>query len=216
MRIAVIGATLGVGLALTNQARAAGHAVTAVGRSLKPSLAPDLITVAGSIEDGNVARRAVDGADAVAWCAGGHGFGPAALRHVDWISRGTAVLIEAMRGAGVSRLAVVTGVGIGDSRGHGGFVHDRVLQPLALGAIDADKERQEALVRASGLDWTIVRPGFLTDDPPRRTYGVHRDLAGLIAGPISRSDVADCLLRCLAGGEWRGETILVCDDRSGR
>jgi nucleoside-diphosphate-sugar epimerase len=216
MRIAVIGATLGIGLALTNQARAAGHAVTAVGRSLGASLAPDLIAVTGSIEDADVARRAVDGADAVAWCAGGHGFGPAFLRRVEWVSRGTMVLLEAMRSAGVARLAVVTGIGVGDSRGHGGFVHDRILQPLAVGALDADKERQEALVRASGLDWTIVRPGFLTDDPPRRRYGVHRDLTGLVAGPISRSDVADCLLRCLAGGEWRGETILVCDDRSGR
>ncbi len=79
MRIAVIGATLGVGLALVTQARQAGHTVTAVGRSLTPSLAPDLVTVTGSIEDPEVARQAVDGADAVAWCAGGHGFGPAFL-----------------------------------------------------------------------------------------------------------------------------------------
>jgi uncharacterized protein YbjT (DUF2867 family) len=215
MRIAVIGATLGIGLALTNQARQAGHAVTAVGRSLGASLAPDLITVTGSIEDPDVARRAVEGADAVAWCAGGHGFGPAFLRQVTWVSRGTQVLIEAMRAEGVRRLAAVTGIGAGDSRGHGGFVHDRLLLPLAVGALYADKDRQEAIVRASGLDWTIVRPGFLLDDPPRRRYRVHTRLDGVIAGPISRSDVADCLLRCLAGGEWMGQTILVCDDRSG-
>jgi uncharacterized protein YbjT (DUF2867 family) len=213
MRIAVIGATLGVGLALVTQARQAGHNVTAVGRSLRPSLAPDLVTVTGSIEDPEVARQAVDGADAVAWCAGGHGFGPAFLKRVDWVSRGTAVLVEAMRAAGVRRLAVVTGVGAGDSRGLGGFLHARILHPLALGALYADKDRQEALVRASGLDWTIVRPGFLVDDPPKRRYGVYTDLTGVEVGPISRSDVADCLLRCLVGGEWLHETILICDDR---
>lgn len=216
MRIAVIGATLGVGLALTNQARAAGHAVTAVGRSIEPSVAGDLIAVRGSVEDPEVARRAVEGADAVAWCAGGHGFGPAFLRRVEWVSRGTAVLIEAMRREGVRRLAVVTGVGAGDSRGHGGFAFDRLLLPLAVGALYADKDRQEALVRASGLDWTIVRPGFLDDEPPRRRYRVHESLDGVVAGPISRSDVADCLLRCLAGGEWLGRTILVTDPRDGR
>ncbi len=216
MRIAVVGATLGVGLALVNQARQAGHAVTAVGRSLGPSLAPDLITVTGSIEDPAIARRAVDGADAVAWCAGGHGFGPAFLKQVTWLSRGTAVLVEAMKEAGVSRLVVVTGIGAGDSRGHGGFVFDRILQPLAVGALYADKDRQEAIVRASGLDWTIVRPGFLIDEPPRHRYGVHTDLEGLIAGPISRSDVAHCLLRCLVEGAWSRQAILVCDDRSGR
>jgi uncharacterized protein YbjT (DUF2867 family) len=216
MRIAVIGATLGVGLALVNQARGAGHVVTAVGRSLGTSLSPDLVTVVGSIEDPEVARRAVEGADAVAWCAGGHGFGPAFLKRVDWVSRGTQVLIDAMRREGVDRLAVVTGVGAGDSRGHGGFVYDRLLQPLAVGALYADKDRQEALVRASGLDWTIVRPAFLTDDPPRRRYHVLTDMTGVIAGPISRSDVADCLLRCLAGGEWLRQTIFVSDDRSGR
>ncbi|KAA2242224.1 NAD(P)-dependent oxidoreductase [Salinarimonas soli] len=214
MRISVIGATLGVGLALTNQARAAGHAVTAVGRSLPASLSPDLIHVQGTIEDPEVARRAVEGADAVAWCAGGHGFGPAFLKRVDWISRGTTSLIDAMRAEGVRRLAVVTGIGAGDSWGHGGALYDRLLLPLAVGALYADKDRQEAIVRASDLDWTIVRPGFLIDEPPRRRYGVHTDLTGLVAGPISRSDVADCLLRCLVDGEWLRETILICDSRT--
>jgi uncharacterized protein YbjT (DUF2867 family) len=126
------------------------------------------------------------------------------------------VLVEAMKGVGVRRLAVVTGVGAGDSRGRGGFVFDRILQPLAVGALYADKDRQEAIVRASGLDWTIVRPGFLIDEAARHRYGVHTNLEGLIAGPISRSDVAHCLLRCLVEGAWMRQAILVCDDRSGR
>lgn len=211
MRIAVIGASKGIGAALVHYAEKAGHAVTAVGRSLDLAETPGLIPIRASILDEGVADRVVDGADAVVWCAGSVGFGPALLKTVTWFSDGTRLVIEAMRRAGVRRLVVVTGIGAGDSRGHGGFIYDRLLQPLAIGAIYEDKDRQEALVRASALDWTIVRPGFLTDELPQRGYKVLTDLDGVHSGYISRSDCADCLLRAVETSAWIGETIFITD-----
>ena len=71
-----------------------------------------------------------------------------------------------MASNGVRRLVGITGVGAGDSRGHGGLVYDTFLRPIVLRQVYADKDRQEAVVRASGLDWVVVRPALLTERPP--------------------------------------------------
>jgi len=115
-----------------------------------------------------------------------------------------------MKAAGVRRLVVVTGLGAGESLGHGGLLYDRIALPFLLGAIYADKNRQEALVRASGLDWTIVRPVPLTDGPRTGDYRVLTDLTGVTAkGRVSRADCADGLLRALTEGAWMRQAVLI-------
>ncbi len=61
------------------------------------------------------------------------------------------------------RRVCITGVGASDSRGHGGFIYDQLFNPPLLRHVCADKDRQEAAIRASGLDWVIVRPVMLTN-----------------------------------------------------
>ena len=73
----------------------------------------------------------------------------------------------------------------------------------------ADKDRQEALIRATDLDWTIVRPGFLTNGPLTRSYRVLTDLAGVTAGRISRADVAHFMLQELAANRYLRQTPLL-------
>jgi hypothetical protein len=63
-----------------------------------------------------------------------------------------------MRRAGVNRLVAVTGIGSGETRGHGGWLYNWVIFPLFTRNRYTDKNRQEALIQASDLDWTIVRP----------------------------------------------------------
>jgi len=211
MRITIIGASGGIGAELVKQARAAGHQVVKVGRSMKSEPGPDVTPVQGSIVDRGVAERAVSGADAVAWCVGVKTLGPAALRTVTVFSEGTRRTIEAMKGAGVSRLAVITGIGAGESRGHGGFLYDWIGLPLLVGAIYADKDRQEAIVKASELDWTIIRPALLTNGPRTGTYRILTDLSGVRGGRISRADCADCLMRAVTEGAWSRKAILITD-----
>jgi putative NADH-flavin reductase len=209
MRIAIIGASSGIGLELVIQARAAGHHAVALARNIRTKPAADLTPIPGSILDVGVAERAVQGADGVAWCVGANTFGPAVLRTVTVFSEGTRRTIHAMNAAGVRRLAVITGAG--ESRGHGGWLYDCIGLPLVVGAIYADKDRQEAIVRASSLDWTIVRPTLLTNGPRTGKYRVATDLAGVHRGQISRADCADCLLRALTEGAWSRQTILITD-----
>jgi hypothetical protein len=68
-------------------------------------------------------------------------------------------LVDAMKAAGLKRLIAVTGLGAGDSRGHGGLLYDVVVFPLLLKRVYDDKDVQEWIIKSSGLDWTIVRPG---------------------------------------------------------
>jgi hypothetical protein len=147
MRIAVLGASSGIGREFIQQARTAGHHAVAVARSIRSEAAPNLTPVKGSILDPGVAERAVSGADAVAWCVGVRTLGRAFLRAVTVFSEGTKRTIEVMKGAGVSRLAVITGIGAGESRGHGGLLYEWIGLPFIIGAIYA-----VLLAKAFGLD----------------------------------------------------------------
>lgn len=115
---------------------------------------------------------------------------------VTLFSEGTRNLMAAMRETGVDRLLCVTGVGAGDSRGHGGFLYDKILQPLLLNTIYQDKDRQESLIKASDLQWTLIRPGALTNGPMTGSYRVMTTLhADDRLSKISRKDVAHFLVQ---------------------
>ena len=94
-------------------------------------------------------------------------------------------------------------MGAGDSAGHGGFVFDNLIFPLLLRKVYADKDRQEEIVRDSGLDWVLVRPSVLNDKSGRGTIRALTDLSDFHGGSISREDVATfrpgpAARRCLA------------------
>ena len=209
MRIAIIGASRGIGAELVKQARAGGHHAVAVARRMESQAAADLTPIEGSILDPSIAKRAIEGADAVAWCVGVKTLGPAALRKVTIFSEGTQRIIEAMKGAGVKRLAVITGIGAGESRGHGGFLYDWIALPLIIGAIYADKNRQEAIVKNSGLDWILVRPSILNDKPGRGTMRALTDLSGFHGGGISRVDVATFVVEQVRTNAWLHRAPLI-------
>jgi putative NADH-flavin reductase len=114
-----------------------------------------------------------------------------------------------MKKSGVRRLVCVTGIGAGDSRGHGGFLFDRLFFPLLLKAVYADKDRQESLIQASGIDWVIVRPGFLTNGPLTGRYRAITNLVDVTAGRISRADVAHFILLQLVAPSHLRQTPLL-------
>ena len=60
----------------------------------------------------------------------------------------------------VKELICVTGIGAGDSKGHGGFLYDKIIQPILLQTIYEDKNIQEELVKESGLEWILFGPDF--------------------------------------------------------
>jgi len=118
------------------------------------------------------------------------------------LSTATRVLIDAMQKQGITRLVCVTGIGAGDSHGHGGFLYDHIAQPLLLRTTYRDKNRQEEEIRASALDWTIIRPTNLTDGLATNNVRALTDLTDFHGGSISRADVANFLITELEGQHW--------------
>jgi hypothetical protein len=107
-----------------------------------------------------------------------------------------------MKAEQISRLVCITGMGAGDSVGHGGFLFDNLIFPLLLRKVYADKNRQESIVTNSGLDWSLIRPSVLNDKPGRDTVRALTDLSGFHGGTISREDVATFVLDQLRADAW--------------
>jgi putative NADH-flavin reductase len=207
MKILIVGGTRGIGRQLVEQALASGDVVTALARHPE-RLAIEherLRKARGDILDAQSLSGAMAGQDAVC-CAIGV---KTPWEQPGVFSKGTERLLAAMKASAVRRLVCVTGIGAGDSRGHGGFFYDRVFLPLLLKPVYADKDRQEALIRAADLDWTIVRPGFLTNGPLTGRYRVLTDLAGVTAGRISRADVAHFMLQELSANRYLRQAPLL-------
>ena len=200
MKLAVFGATGGVGRQIVEQALAAGHSVAALARDAGklPIQHDRLAVVAGNVLDRGAVERTLAGADAVFVSLGNTPDNPEMI-----VSQGTAVIIAAMQAGGVPRLIVISSLGVGDSKDQVPFFF-KALIATALRHAFQDKEAQEKLVRASSLDWTIIRPGGLTDGPATGSYraGLERS----IGGQVARADVAAFALSQLASDEYIGKT----------
>lgn len=207
MKLAVIGASRGIGYELLCLALQESHEVTALVRNpvtLKVS-DPCLKIIQGDVLNPISAQRVVSGQDAVCICVG---IGPT-RKPVDVFSRGTENVLAAMKRNPLQKLIAVTGIGAGDSKGHGGFLYDKIFNPLFLATIYTDKDRQEALIKASGTQWLIVRPGALTNGRRTGTYRILTNLTGITAGRISRRDVGDFILKQLVTPTFFGKTPLL-------
>jgi len=206
MDILIVGASRGIGNALLKLALEERHNISVLARY--PEKLADytgIKVVAGDVRDADIVRQASAGQQAVVSCVGTG----ITFKQVDLFSRGMANIIAAMRRQGGARLVAVTGIGAGDSKGHGGVLYDWIFKPLLLSPIYADKDREEALIRASGLDWLIVRPAGLTNGPRTGSYRVVNDLTGITARRISRLDVADFILRELNKPSQFGQSPLI-------
>jgi hypothetical protein len=114
-----------------------------------------------------------------------------------------------MKAEQVSRLVCITGMGAGDSAGHGGVLFDNLIFPLLLRKVYDDKDRQEAVVRDSGLDWILVRPSVLNNKPSRDTIRALTNLSGFHGGTISRDDVARFVLDQVRDDGWLHRSPLI-------
>lgn len=196
MKILVLGGTGATGRLIVRNAAASGHAIVALVRAKARSDLSGAELIEGDVRDEGTLSRVLDGCDAVVSALGtGMGF-----RKVDLLTVATRRLVAAMTRSGVRRLVCISALGVGDSRGH--FVFDRLFQPLLLGPAYKDKDRQEAAIRASSLDWVVVRPGMLTNDPPRGRVRATTNLAGVNGGKVARADVAQFVVEQLTADTW--------------
>ena len=207
MNILVVGASQGTGALVVRAALDKGHQVTAFARSPQKLALdhPKLRRLVGNFHDAASVEAAVPGHDAVIVTASATGL-RAFKDNPRYFSQGTAYVIEAMKKAGVKRLAVLSALGVGESRP----LLNAVVRAVAVGWLlklpYEDHERQEEQVRASGLDWVVARPSRLTNGPARRRY-VKKIAVEAVPSSISRADVADFLVEACEVATWVGHAV---------
>jgi putative NADH-flavin reductase len=210
-KLLVIGASRGIGIETVKAALLADHSVRALARSAAsiPIQNTNLEKVSGDALDTDTIRNALKDVEAVIQALGVDISPRAIFERTTLFSQSTRILVDAMKAAAVKRLIAVTGLGAGDSRGHGGLLYDAVVFPLLLKRVYDDKDVQEWIIKSSGLDWTIVRPGLLTNSPLTCQYRVLTAPNDWRFGTISRADVADFIVRQIDDRALFGATPLL-------
>ena len=194
MKLIVFGATGSIGRHLVVQALSQNHQVTAFART--PSALKlehrDLTRISGDVLDKGAVGSAVAGHDAVLIALGSGRKGTVR-------SLGTKYVMDAMTRHGVRRLVCLSTLGAGDSRANLNFFWKRIMFGLLLREMFDDHEVQEAFIKQSALNWTIVRPGAFTDGPASGAYkhGFAPSEKNL-KSKISRADAAEFMLRQVA------------------
>lgn len=185
MRITIFGATGRMGHLLVRQALDAGHDVTAYARDPEKmrTAHPRLSVVAGRLDDGDAILEAVRDADAV-------------IEGVGAVSDGTRRIIGAMEHAGVGRLVVVSTCSVPDPRDRPDAKFAALVtfvKTVAPGPY-AEVRRAADLVRASDLDWTLVRVARLNSHPATGRVKAGHYGHGVVGLSITRADMAAFLL----------------------
>jgi putative NADH-flavin reductase len=191
-------------LALTQQALEHGHQVRVLVRNPKrmPLVNANMRIVLGNVLDHESVTKTVLGSDAVLSCLGQRNL----LRNTHVVSVGTHLVLEVMKEQGVRRLVVESAFGAGESLAQANLV-ERLLFATLLWAPYQDKNLMEPDVKASGQEWTILRPTLLTDAPPTGRYTVTNDRPA--TSKIARADVAAAMLRAVEERLWIGESPAV-------
>ena len=197
MKIIVFGGTGSIGRLVVEQAIEQGDDVTLFTRDRAAVGRPDprVHVVEGNVFDAQALAPVVAGHDAVVITLGGGRKG--GVR-----ARGTAAIIEAMQATEVRRLVVQSTIGVGDSREQLNFFWKRLMFGLLLRGAYADHVEQERQTRASGLDWTIVRPGSFTDGPRTGSYRRGFGPQEKTTLKVSRADVAEFVVEQLTDDTW--------------
>jgi uncharacterized protein YbjT (DUF2867 family) len=211
LKVIVFGSTGGTGRAVIASLLAARHEVTAFARDVSAlTEIPGVRSVQGDAMRGADVTAAVPGHDAVVVSLGNSQnpfammFGARRTTPPNVCEVGTRNVIAAMEATGTQRLVVVTAFGIG--RAGALPLAFKLFYRTVLREHMADKEKQEVLVKASALDWTLVQPVGLTDAKPTGDWLA--DSSGNIRRQqISRADVAAFLVSLLEGGSCQRETM---------
>jgi uncharacterized protein YbjT (DUF2867 family) len=207
MKIAILGASRGTGAEAVKLALERGHDVLAFARSPdKLALSSAKLTrLAGDFHQRDSVRAAVAGQDAVLITASSpnlKGF----KDNPNYFSTGIGYAIDALKEQGSGRVVVLSALGTGDSRALLPWPLRTLLASFLLKAPFEDHERQEQLVRASGVPFTIARPGRLTNGPLRKQHVTTSKLEP-VPSSISRADVADFMVTAAERDTWLEQAV---------
>jgi uncharacterized protein YbjT (DUF2867 family) len=185
MNLTLLGAAGATGVPLVEQALADGHHVTALVRSRqKLSITnPNLDVVEGDATDRAAVSQAMNGADAVISVLGARG---------PVIAEATRAIVAVAKQEGPERIVMLSSFAVARDRL---TPVSKLVTRMAMGSQIRDKAAGEDILRASGLDWTIVYATKLTSGPEAEASVVPETEKVGMSQKISRADVASFLLQ---------------------
>jgi uncharacterized protein YbjT (DUF2867 family) len=205
VKLALFGSTGMMGKAVLSAALARGHEVTVLVRSAKTAGSGARVVV-GDARDPKAIRETIKGADAVIQCLGVGGLGDG--KPNDLVPEATRLIVEDMKAQGIRRLVCASNVGV---PGSGAFLLRWVLVPLfarKLLPILAAKIKMEAILRASGLDWTAVRLAALNEKPARGKLKVSAE--GRMTGfTLTTADAANFMLDIIEKKQFGAKAVAI-------
>ena len=203
MRVVIFGATGRTGRHLAAQGVARGWTIFAAGRD--PARLNEMGGIAGvadaDLTDAKSVASAVESCAPEAIVSTIGGAGPEA-QLID--ETGNNAITDAALACGVRRVLQVSSLACGDSRA---YASERII--AAIGPVLDAKTRAEDHLRSSALDWTIVRPGGLTEGEPTGQGALYDDPR--VHGRIARADLATLLLDALATPASIGRVLSAVD-----
>ena len=208
MKILVIGAAGKTGGAIVKQAQAEGHTVTAYVHDAKEFTTDGVRVIEGDVLDAAVLDGAVEGQDAVLDALGGH----TPWKQTSLDANAARNLITSMHKHGVKRLLVVSAIGVGSTAELVPSWYEHLILPTLLRGAMKDKAEMEPMVEASGLEWTLVRPGHLIDGEATGKVHVFEEGKGEIAHKITRADVAAFMLEALRERRYLGAAVNIASN----
>lgn len=206
MKVLVVGAAGKTGRAVVDQAKAAGHVVTAFVHQADDYDVSDVDVREGDAADPAAMQAAVAGQDAVIDTIAGK----TPYKATTLESSAAKTIIGSMQRNGVRRLVVTSMIGEGDSTANTPW-YDRLLLATFLRGAPPDKAEMEDAVDASGLDWIIVRPAILNDDPATGDVRIHAADTGGKAHKITREDLASFLVAQLSTDEHVQQAVTIAN-----
>lgn len=201
-RVIVFGATGKTGQHVWRRALEQGYEITVFVRSPAKIENADsnLQIVQGDVFDVDAVAKAVVNHDAVIVCLGSIN-----LSDRTTLTTGTKNIINGMLRHDVQRLVILSAAGVNESWAQIPWL-SRILFKTMLRNVFADNHTQEALVRESSLDWTIVRAATLKDKPASGDYTISNTTK---TGHINRADVADFLVNQVTDTTYINQAISI-------
>ena len=206
MNVLVIGAAGKTGRAVVEQAKAAGHRVTAFIRNADDYDVADVRIIEGDATDRATMEAAVAGQDAVLDTIGGK----TPYKATTLESSAASAIIAAMQHQGVRRLVATSMLGEGESK-ENAPLYIRLLVSTFLHGAKKDKAAMESAVKSSDLDWVILRPAILNDDPATGHVQVFDAEADEKAHQITRTDLATFMVAQLSSDDYLHQAVTIAN-----
>lgn len=202
LNIGVFGGSQGVGKLCISQALDQGHKITVLARDISKLSDlvgnPNLKIIQGDVMNEEKVKEVVQNQNVIINSLGGLD---------DIASKGTKVIIDAMKEKNIKRIITCTSLGVGDSYNDCSFLTKTFIWGFISKPI-ADKNIQEKLLFESGLENIIVRPARLMNEPAKGTFKTQ----GVSSGSIPRADVAAFMLKQLESNEYLGKAVSLASE----